>query len=330
MKLFLKTGLIATGIPVAVAATVPLLIPIPPLEGTVAPEKLTDPDSKFISLRGVQVHYKMAGAEPSNDKPTLVLLHGLASSTFSWREVMQPLSDETGGSVIAYDRTGFGLTSRPMPGEWIGASPYGHEAQIDLLIGLLDAFQIQRAILVGNSAGGTIAALTALHHPERVQALILVDPAIYITGSNPSRLLNLAFQTPQMRRIGMLLARQFAERGKGLGELAWHDPSKITPEIWAGYLKPGQADNWDRALWEFVAASRPMRLRTRLDEIRAPTLVISGDDDRIVPTTYSIRLARELPNAELVVIPNSGHLPQEETPDAFMQAVKDFLAKLPK
>ena len=94
------------------------------------------------------------------------------------------------------------------------------------------------------------------------------------------------------------------------------------------YKKPLQAENWDRALWEFTLASRPGGLAKRLGELNLPTLVISGDDDRIVPTEDSIRLAGELPKAELVVIPDAGHVPHEERPDQFLQAVKAFLDSL--
>jgi pimeloyl-ACP methyl ester carboxylesterase len=110
---------------------------------------------------------------------------------------------------------------------------------------------------------------------------------------------------------------------------AWHDPSKITPEIMAGYRVPLQAENWDRALWEFFLASRPLQLEARLDEIQMPTLVITGDDDHWVPTEQSVRLADELPSAEFVVIPGCGHLLQEECPEPFLQAVTAFLNKLP-
>jgi pimeloyl-ACP methyl ester carboxylesterase len=65
----------------------------------------------------------------------------------------------------------------------------------------------------------------------------------------------------------------------------------------------------------------------QLEELDVPVLVITGDDDRIVPTEQSVRLAQELPRAELVVIPNCGHLPQEECPEAFLQAVEAFLAR---
>ena len=98
---------------------VPFLIPIAPLENTVVPERLADADSNFVTINDITVHYKRAGSGTD----TLILLHGFAASTFTWHRVMPALSQSY--SVIAYDRTGFGYTARPMPGEWSGDSPYG-------------------------------------------------------------------------------------------------------------------------------------------------------------------------------------------------------------
>jgi pimeloyl-ACP methyl ester carboxylesterase len=168
---------------------------------------------------------------------------------------------------------------------------------------------------------------TALQYPERVQALILVDPAVYAGGGAPAWTRPI-LKTPQMNHIGPLIARQIQARGPEFIELAWHDPSKITPEILAGYQKPLQVENWDKALWYLTVSSQDSGLAERVGELTLPTLVITGDDDRIVPTAQSIRLADELPNAILRVIPQSGHVPHEEHPVEFMQAVIEFLSTL--
>ena len=308
--------LITLAVLLVVVLVGPFLVPVPPLEGTVPPEQLADADSQFVEVNGIQVHYKTAG----EGEPVLVLLHGFAASLFSWREVMAPLAEE--GTAIAFDRPAFGLTERPMPGEWQGANPYSTAAQVELTVGLMDKLGVERAILVGNSAGGTVSVLTALTYPERVEALVLVDPAIYAGGQRFPGWLRPLLQTPQARRVGPLLVRSIQEWGLDFGRSAWHDPSKITDEIWAGYTQPLQAENWDRALWELTVASEALHLDERLGELQLPVLVITGDDDRIVPTEQSIRLAGELPNAELVVVPNCGHVPHEECPAEFLQAVR--------
>lgn len=298
----------------------PFLVPIPPLEASKSEIELADADSRFIHLGGLQVHYK----EQGEGEPAFILMHGFAASVYSWREVMDDFA--TLGRVIAYDRPAFGLTSRPLPGEWNGESPYSPTAQARLVVELMDALGIQRAYLVGNSAGGTLAVLTALTYPERVDGLILVDAAVYVGGGAPAWVLPL-LRTPQVRRLGPLFVRRIAVAGDDFLRSSYHDPSRVTDEIIAGYRKPLQIRDWDRALWELVLASRPLNLASRLDELRLPVLVITGDDDRIVPTADSIRLASEIPQAKLVVIPQAGHLPHEEQPEAFMQAVREFLAR---
>ncbi len=299
----------------------PFLIPVPPLQGTHPPERLADSDSRFIEVAGLNVHYKMTG----EGSPVMVLLHGFGASIFSWREVMIPLAEF--GSVVAFDRPAFGLTERPTPGDWQGENPYSAEAAVQLTIGLLDQLGAQQAILVGNSAGGTIAMLAALQHPERVQALILVSPAVYGGGGAPSWSRWL-WQIPQVRRLGPLVVRSLVGRLERSLPTAWHDRTKITPEVLAGYKQPLQVDNWDRAFWEFLSAGRSVDLEAQLPEIGMPTLVITGDDDTWVPTAESVRLAEELPNAELVVIPNCGHVAMDECPEEFMRASAAFLGQL--
>lgn len=299
----------------------PLLVPIPPLADTVPPQELADPDSRFVTVNGLKVHYKIAG----RGEPVFVLLHGFGASVFSWRKVMPELAEL--GTVVAYDRPAFGLTERPL--RWQGPNPYAFETQVDLLIGLMDALGVRRAILVGHSAGAPVAFQAALAHPERVQALVVVGPAIYADGGPPAWLRPL-LRLPQAQHLGLLIVRELLiRRGDALIRSAWHDPQRVDAETLAGYRKPLRAENWDRALWELVVASRPSRLRDRLGEISVPVLVITGDDDRLVPPDQSRRLAQALPYARLVLLPACGHVPQEECPEAFMQAVRqhlDFLA----
>lgn len=317
-KFLRTTGIILTVLALIVLIG-PFLIPVPPLENTVPVEQLLDANSEFVKVHGVNVHYKTWG----EGEPIFILLHGFGASLFSWREVTEPFSQF--GTVIAYDRLAFGLTERPL--EWEGESPYGPLAQVSIVIGLMDALKVEKAILVGNSAGGTVSMQVALQHPERVEALILVDAAVYAGGGAPSWVRPI-LKTPQMNHVGPLIARQLQAQGVEFIKTAWHDPSKITQDIFDGYQKPLQTANWDKALWQLTVASEESGLVERLAEITMPTLVITGDDDRIVPTEQSLRLADELPNAELQVIAQSGHLPHEEKPVEFMRAVTKFLATL--
>ncbi len=299
----------------------PLFLPVAPLEGTLPETALADSDSRFIQINGINVHYKQMGS----GEPVIILLHGFGASVFSWREVMTPLANH--GTVIAFDRPAFGLTQRPMPGEWQGQNPYSPEAQVALVIGLMDALEIDRAILIGNSAGGTVALSTALAYPQRINGLVLVDAAVYSGGGVPAWIRPL-LRLPQYDRVGQLISRSLLQNGDRLIESAWHDPARITAEVLEGYRKPLKVNNWDRALWELTKASGASDLAARLPDVKMPVLVVSGDDDRIVPTDQSVRLSEEIDGARLVVFTACGHVPQEECPDQFLQAVLPFVQSL--
>jgi len=294
----------------------PFLVSVPPLENTVDPVMLADSDSRFVEIGELSVHYKEAG----QGAPVFVLLHGFGASLFTWREVLGSFGEL--GRTVAYDRPAFGLTQRPQ--RWSGINPYGDRAQAELAIAMLDRLDTGGAVWVANSAGARVAVDVALEHPERVTALVLVDPAI----SAGPRWLQPLLRTPQLNHLGPRLVRSIADRGDDVIRRAWHDPTRITPEVFAGYRKPLRASNWDTALWEFTRADRDGSIGKRLQELAAiPTLVITGDDDRIVPTKRTAKLAKRIPGSRLVVLPNCGHVPQEECPVQFMAAVRDFLAQ---
>lgn len=187
----------------------------------------------------------------------------------------------------------------------------------------MDHFGIQKALLVGNSTGGTLSLQFAYQYPQRVQALILVDPAL--NANDGTAWLRLLGKTPQMQRIGPLFMRTIQKSGLKMIRTAWHDPSKITQATLDGYTRPLKADNWDQALWDFTMASHGTEVLRHLSDLQVPCLVITGADDRIVPTANSVKLGKVLTGATVVVIPDAGHVPQEERPEFFMQVIDLFV-----
>jgi pimeloyl-ACP methyl ester carboxylesterase len=128
-------------------------------------EIIFHPDhSRFVDVDGVRVHYQEAG-DPSS--PALVLIHGFASSTLVWSKVFLRLASE-GYRVIALDMLGFGYSGKPKNGEYTIAG------QAKILVRLLDRLGIPRALFIGSSYGGAVAATCALDYPERVEKLVLV------------------------------------------------------------------------------------------------------------------------------------------------------------
>lgn len=301
----------------------PLVIPVRPLDGLTDPRQLADDDSRFVDVAGTELHYRSTG-QPGGPGPTFVLLHGFGASVYTWHEVLPALGER--GGAVAFDRPGFGLSERPDAGRWPrGENPYGSEGQIALTIGLMDRLGIDDAVLVGNSAGGTLAAEIALHHPDRVAGLVLVDAAVYRSGGPPAWSRPL-LHTPQLNRVGPLLMRSLAgEPGDNLVRSAWADPDAVDEETLQAYRQYTRIEGWDRALWEISKAAREPLVAGRLDEVDTRTLVVTGAEDAVVPPADAERLADGLPRADLAVLPECGHTPQEECPEALLASIFAWL-----
>ena len=280
--------------------------------------------NRFIEVNGFNVHYRMAGS----GKRLVVLLHGSFLSIRSWRLVFDQLAESA--TLLAFDRPAFGLTSRPRPSKAKGIS-YSPEAQSDLVIALIKKLGFSKAVLVGNSTGGTLALLAALRHPEHVEGVVLVDPMIY-SGYATSEVP--AFMKPVMKAMSpvfsrlmkFLITRLYDRNIRGF----WHNKERLQSDVLAAFRSDLMHGEWSRAFWELFLETHHLRLEHRLKTMSLPSLVITGKDDLTVKTEESIRLARELPNAELVVIADCGHLPHEEQPEAFLAALRKFLNRVAK
>jgi pimeloyl-ACP methyl ester carboxylesterase len=296
----------------------PFLVPVPVLAEQITEKELIEPDSKFIEVNDVTVHYKQMGT----GERTFILLHGFGASAYSWREVMDDFAQR--GRVIAYDRPAFGLTERPMPEDWT-ENPYGMKANVELLRELLNEFGIEKAILVGNSAGGGVAVAFALEYPERVESLILVDPGV--GGGRgpqfPAWALPLMW-TPQMRHLGPLMMRDYQESLPNTIQREWFDENKLTDSIKEEYLKLLKIRNWDRAFYELTFAPAYPELRPLLPQLTVPVSIIAGAEDRLIRTWYFEAISQEIP-APLVLLPQCGHVPHEECPEDFMLEVNKIL-----
>lgn len=302
-----------------IASTIgPFLIPVPELAGLSSEKEFADPDSKFVDVNGVTVHYKEMGA----GETTFILLHGFGASVYSWREVMNDFAKY--GRVIAYDRPAFGLTERPMPETWT-ENPYGMGANVALLHSLMDSFKIKKAILVGNSAGGGVAVAFALEYPERVEKLILVDPGVGggYRPQFPTWALPLMW-TPQMRHLGQLMMRRYQETLPVTISREWSDETKLPEAVKQKYLQMLTIKNWDRAFYELTFSPAYPELRPLLPNLKVDTFIIAGEDDHLIRSWYFEAIAKEIP-APLVLLSKCGHVPQEECPDRFMEEVAKFL-----
>lgn len=297
---------------------VPLVIP-ETTSGTKTNIEAAGPGAEFETMGGISVHVeRQPFARNAKSKPPLiVLMHGFGASTFSWRDVIEPLS--AFGDVIAYDRPGFGFTERPTA--WGEVNPYGFDGNFQILDDLIAKFGSDLdVVLVGHSAGGQLAAEYARLNPSKVKSLVLVDPAILTTGGGPNGF-EWLYEIPQIKKLGPILVSSIATSGMDLLMESYFDQRQLTAEVLKGYQAPLKVKGWEVGFWNFATAPRKNNLSENLDDLKLPTLLITGSNDTVVPTSDTVKLDTLIENSELEIIQQSAHLPQEEKPEQFMLAI---------
>ena len=253
----------------------------------------------------------------------IVLLHGFGASTFSWRTVTKELSQL--GHVFAYDRPGFGYT--PAVERSRHSDPYSLEGQVELLGDIIYAKANGRpVIVVGHSAGALVATEFVLRNPSVVSALVLESPAVWRTPPVPGWL-GKTLRAPRLEKRGEKLLEGFATSGMKILTSSFYDSDKLTDEVIAGYTAPMQNNSWKISLWRFMTASQKNQVRDNLWRIDIPTFVITGDHDKIVKVEDTFKVAERILGHSIYLVPNSGHLAHEETPEDFLRVTKRFIEK---
>ncbi|NPC55204.1 alpha/beta hydrolase [Caenimonas sp. S4] len=275
------------------------------------------PPSRFLEVNGLNVHLRDEG--PHNDPVPIVLLHGTSASLHTWEGWTQALRDKR--RVIRFDLPGFGLTG-PNP-----ENDYSTEAYVQFVRAVMDKLGVQRFVLAGNSLGGQIAWSAAAAMPDRVDRLILVDASGYPPESMTTpQSIPLGFRiaaTPGLR----LLSRYTLPRGVVESTLrsVYGDPSKVTPELVDLYsdmtLRRGNRKALSRRIEQGYTGNVGL-----LKQIQAPTLVLWGGKDRLMPLEFGQRFVRDIAGARLVVFEDLGHVPHEEDPSRTVDEVRRFLA----
>lgn len=275
---------------------------------------------------GGPVHYLDFGG---SGKPPLVLVHGLGGSALNWLAVGDAIASDY--HALAIDLAGFGDT--PLDGR---TATVGSNAE--LVHAFIERVAGEPAVLIGNSMGGHIGVIEASEHPSWVKALVLVDPAV--PGVHLRR--------PQPAMLGMMAALSIpglaqalmGRRARSLGAeglVAWAldlvcaDPSRVDASIVAAHValtrrREHLGRQADRV---FLQAARSIGLRMadprfwrRVERVQAPTLVIHGSLDRLIPVEAARDLIRHRPDWTLRVIEGAGHVPMMETPSEFLSALK--------
>jgi len=270
----------------------------------------------FPGTAGIGLH----GVQAGSSEPAFLLLHGFTLNSTTWDNVIADFAAI--GRTVAYDRIPFGRSQKLLPGDWSGPNPYTPDSTLDQLAAVMDELELSRAIVVGSSAGGQLAARAAIELPVRVCALILVCAAVY--GGPPQRIGRMLDNAP-MNLAGPSLAR-LAGNNAWLLKKSFARPERIGPGLFRDAALATRDPGWNRALWEFIKVSTVQPdITGRLGTITRPTLVIGGARDRVVPASLHHRLAGAIPGAELRLMPDTGHLPHQENPGGFMAEVRDWL-----
>ena len=267
--------------------------------------------SHFIDVDGVKIHYQEKGMGTP-----LVLLHGYTSSTYSWKDVFEPLAKSF--HVIAVDLKGFGLSGKP-------DGDYTRRAQAALVAHLLAQLNIDKAWLCGSSMGGEVALNVAVANPQRVAGLILIDSAgVEVPGSGslaPSYLL-----IPVVGRVLTALALRSDKLVREGLEKSFYDRSKVTNDRVAAYYLPLKTRGGQLAALRARTQAGQFPVEPELGRINVETLILWGAQDALIPVAAWHKLHALIKRSKLVTFENCGHLPQEETPARVVDEITQFIS----
>jgi len=273
---------------------------------------------RVTTVDGDRVAYRAAGKGP-----VVLLVHGMAGSSVTWRHVMPALSQRF--TVVAPDLLGHGQSDKP-------PSEYSLGAHTDTLRDLLDALGHKRATFVGQSLGGGIAMQLAYQFPERCERLVLVNSGGL--GREVSLILRLLTSpgaeyvlplvcTPPLRDAGSLVATWLARAGVRA--------APASQEIWRSYASLADAATrqaFFRGLRDVIDLSgQAVSALGRLYRAaRLPTLIVWGAQDTFIPVSHAVAAHQAIPGSRLEIFDGVGHYPHCEAPERFVEVLVDFIA----
>jgi pimeloyl-ACP methyl ester carboxylesterase len=253
-----------------------------------------------------------------DDAPTILLLHGTASSLHTWEGWVKAMSPSW--RVVRLDLPGFGLTG-PYP-----SGDYSPAATVDFLERFADAAGLKRFVIAGSSLGGQAAWRYALRRPDRISGLILIDATGY--PQNLSTTSAVALQLAAMPIVSELMRWAPIEGmvGSSLKDV-YVDDSLVTPELIARYSDLMRRPGNRVSLGDRARSAQPSTGWEQLPSIKVPTLIMWGAQDTWVPLSMGERFKQDIRDSELIVYPNLGHLPMEEDPVTTARDAMAFLRR---
>lgn len=278
--------------------------------------RASDLDQVEITVEGVKLSTYVVGTGPP-----IILIHGLGGSKVTWLPVIPALAERH--RVIVPDLPGHGESGKPR-------TDYTPGFFASVLKRLMDEMDVDRALIVGNSLGGRIAIELALRSPGRVSALALLDPSVpglrwrFILGF--TRVLPTEFGAipfPVRERWMEVAIKRLLAHPNRMPRAAY---SAAAGEFIRIYRDANARMAFFDSLRRIVT-ERPEVFYSSLRKIKHPALVIFGEKDALVPLRLGVRLAEHLPNAQLIVLPDVGHVPQFEATQETLEALRAFLGE---
>ncbi len=282
----------------------------PDRSGAVLRAKYDDAATSYPDIDGISLRVRDTGPKPA---PALILLHGFGASLETWEPWAATL-DKT-HRVIRIDLPGFGLTG-PDP-----TNDYSDERAEKLIAALMDHLRIRKATLIGNSLGGRIAWRFAAAYPDRTEKLILISPDGF---ASPGFAYKKAPAIPFIMKLLPYTLPKFLLRANLA--VAYADPANLTAATLGRYQDMMRAPGDRAAMLTRMAQTVLTPPAPILAKIQAPTLLLWGAKDRMIPIANATDYQRAIPRATLVTLPTLGHVPFEEAPAMSLPPVLKFLA----
>ncbi|XP_058751876.1 uncharacterized protein LOC131654099 isoform X1 [Vicia villosa] len=271
----------------------------------------------------------------------IVLIHGFGGGVFSWRYVMNSLARQSNCSVAAFDRPGWGLTSRLRREDWEKTelpNPYKLENQVDLLLSFCSEIGFSSVVLVGHDDGGLLALMAAQRVQRSMNSFNVTVKGVVLVNVSLSREVVPSFARillhTSLGKKHLVRPLLRTEITQVINRRSWYDATKLTSEVLSLYKAPLYVEGWDEAVHEIgklsseniLSAKNAESLLHDVEDISL--LVIAGAEDSLVSLKSCQTMASKFVNSRLVAISGCGHLPHEECPKALLAAVLPFIGKL--
>ena len=271
-----------------------------------------------INVDGINVHYATAG-----EGPPVLLVHGLASSMITWYCNIDVIAD-AGFNAIAIDLPGYGGSGLA---DHLGYSP---ESASRFLVQFADELGIEHFSVVGNSAGGLVAGVTALEHPERVEKVCLAGSAgLGKRISWPLRLISIPL-------VGELIYKPQMISKEALIKRIFHRPPEFLEDLLPEMVRVRCLPHGPQVMLQSVRSGVNMlglrpehQILNRLGELEASLLAVWGEEDLVIPPISEDDIRRVAPGSTVHVLPECGHWPQMEKPEEFNRILISFLSEPP-